>query len=74
MRTSTDLQQESPPFALAFAPANSDGQTPGPTEEQVENPEAKPVLTDSAFASALAMIATLPLSDEEKAEAVRRLL
>jgi len=30
--------------------------------------------TASDFAAALAMIAALPLSDEEKAEAVRRLL
>ena len=46
----------------------SDAALSGP----VENAEAKPVETD--FAAALMMLAKLPLSDEERAEAVRRLL
>jgi hypothetical protein len=41
----------------------------------VETRDAEPPTDDSGgFAAALAMIATLPLSQAEKAEAVRRLL
>ena len=41
----------------------------------VETPaEVKPAPVETDFAAALKMLAMLPLSDEERAEAVRRLL
>ena len=41
----------------------------------VETPaEVKPAPVETDFAAALKMLALLPLSDEERAEAVRRLL
>ena len=44
----------------------------GAVETPAEVRSPKPVETD--FAAALKMLALLPLSDEERAEAVRRLL
>ena len=40
----------------------------------VETPAVKPEPVETDFAAALKMLALLPLSDEERAEAVRRLL
>ena len=55
-------------------PAPSGGRKPK-SEPPVETGNGTPDSAPPAdFASALAMIATLPLSDAEKAEAVRRLL
>ena len=52
--------------------SGADGCPPGCPTPAENAPDTSPVNPD--FAAALAMIATLPLSAEEKAEAVRRLL
>ena len=69
------LQQQANAVAPTVAPAiqktneNSDAVDASVEELEVNS---KPIDTD--FAAALKMLAMLPLSDEERAEAVRRLL
>ena len=70
--TCKDLRQSKNPVAPNVAlETRKPNETRG-TETLASKPEVKPGTTD--FAAALAMIAGLPLSDREKAEAVRRLL
>ncbi|MDZ4687824.1 MAG: hypothetical protein SH850_22355 [Planctomycetaceae bacterium] len=80
-RTQTDPVATENSSALTTTPA--DGCTTGCTSEAeipyggpstVPLPVAVGTPLPSDFAAALAMIATLPLSDAERAEAVRRLL
>ena len=67
-----DLRQQETPLVPVLVPANRKQNENRGAETLTSNPEVKPGTTD--FAAALAMIAGLPLSDREKAEAVRRLL
>jgi hypothetical protein len=67
-----DLRQQETPLVPVLVPANRKQNENRGAETLASKPEVKPGTTD--FAAALAMIAGLPLSDREKAEAVRRLL
>ena len=45
-----------------------------PGQDAAKDAAVVEIVDDTAFEEALAMVARLPLSDEERAEAVRRLL
>ena len=79
MGAGQELQRACQQFAPAFAPANRQSDKNGGAEAaavgSVETPtEVNPEAVETDFSAALRMLAGLPLSDEERAEAVRRLL
>ena len=66
------LRQGESPLVPMLVPANRKSEEIGDSNTVACIPKAKPDETD--FAAALLMLAKLPLSDDDRAEAIRRLL